>query len=325
MSYFYQPYYSTHYAQAHSQLPIQSTSHSKCPPGHSRCTYKTCQFTAAPKALEIHMMDRHLIFPPDWNRRPKRVDWDADPSLKGKPITIQGTNINLDKPEDLEAWIAERKRRWPTSARVEDKKRKMEEAIARGQILEPIQRNNKRAKIDEGDRAGRGHLPGSGRGRGRGNTFSRRGRSIDSGWQRQLGKSTAVIQPSPHLPPTPSDSDSDDAGPEIVSSKNAPVSHSTEFPSKSEPLPPATVESTKNSQPVKRPPPQPKGEPYNPFASRPTLLRNLLLPEIRITISNLSQAIRFLVDNDFLDGVELTPGAAEAGIWVVKDDHDSDM
>lgn len=37
----------------------------------------------------------------------------------------------------------------------------------------------------------------------------------------------------------------------------------------------------------------------------------LLLPEIRMTISNLSQAVRFLVDNDFLDGVELTPGEAE--------------
>ena len=36
----------------------------------------------------------------------------------------------------------------------------------------------------------------------------------------------------------------------------------------------------------------------------------LLLPEIRMTVSNLSQAIHFLVDNDFLDGVELKPGDA---------------
>ena len=36
----------------------------------------------------------------------------------------------------------------------------------------------------------------------------------------------------------------------------------------------------------------------------------LLLPEIRVTISNLSQAIRFLVDNDFLENVELKPGEA---------------
>lgn len=36
----------------------------------------------------------------------------------------------------------------------------------------------------------------------------------------------------------------------------------------------------------------------------------LLLPEIRATVSNFSQAIRFLVDNDFLEGVELRPGEA---------------
>ena len=30
-----------------------------------------------------------------------------------------------------------------------------------------------------------------------------------------------------------------------------------------------------------------------------------------MTVSNLSQAIRFLVDNDFLDNVELRPGQAD--------------
>jgi hypothetical protein len=37
----------------------------------------------------------------------------------------------------------------------------------------------------------------------------------------------------------------------------------------------------------------------------------LLLPEIRVTVSNLSQAIRFLVDNDFLEGIEIRPGEAD--------------
>jgi len=68
----------------------------------------------------------------------------------------------------------------------------------------------------------------------------------------------------------------------------------------------------------KRPPLQPKKPPRNPFASRPSLLRNLIVPEIRVTVSNLSQAIRFLVDNDFLRGVELKPGQAnEAKIQVL--------
>jgi hypothetical protein len=39
-----------------------------------------------------------------------------------------------------------------------------------------------------------------------------------------------------------------------------------------------------------------------------------------MTISNLSQAVHFLVDNDFLDGVELKPGqGAEKMIEVISD------
>ena len=46
----------------------------------------------------------------------------------------------------------------------------------------------------------------------------------------------------------------------------------------------------------------------------------LLLPEIRMTVSNLSQAIHFLVDNDFLENVELVPGQAnEKQIEVVSE------
>jgi hypothetical protein len=30
-----------------------------------------------------------------------------------------------------------------------------------------------------------------------------------------------------------------------------------------------------------------------------------------MTVSNLSQAVRFLVDNDFLEGVELNPGEGD--------------
>ena len=47
--------------------------------------------------------------------------------------------------------------------------------------------------------------------------------------------------------------------------------------------------------------------------------KQLILPEIRVTVSNLSQAIRFLVDNDFLKGVELKAGeASETPIQVLN-------
>ncbi|KAG5648065.1 hypothetical protein DXG03_007100 [Asterophora parasitica] len=214
------------------------------------------------------MMDRHLIYPPGWEKQPKN-DWDADPSLKGKPVPIQGTNLNLDKPEDLDAWIADRKRRWPTAPRVEEKKRKLDEAIARGQLPVNLAIGNKRQRTDE-----------------------------DS---------------------TESDDD-DDCPPEVISSK-APV----EPISPGAQANPISNEQKRASNPnrQKRPAPRPKREPHNPFASRPTLLRNLLLPEIRMTISNLSQAIRFLVDNDFMEGVEATPGAADSTMIQVISDHPS--
>lgn len=49
-------------------------------PGNCRCTRQGCPFTGSRKSVEIHMMDRHFIYPPGWE---KKDDWDADPSLRG--------------------------------------------------------------------------------------------------------------------------------------------------------------------------------------------------------------------------------------------------
>jgi hypothetical protein len=51
--------------------------------GNSRCTYPKCSFSGSQKSVEIHMIDRHLIYPPNWVKEKKGIDWDADPSLKG--------------------------------------------------------------------------------------------------------------------------------------------------------------------------------------------------------------------------------------------------
>lgn len=52
-------------------------------PGSIRCSKQGCQFSGSQKAVEVHMMDRHLIYPPGWEKRKQKSDWDADPSLKG--------------------------------------------------------------------------------------------------------------------------------------------------------------------------------------------------------------------------------------------------
>ncbi|KAJ7181746.1 nuclear fragile X mental retardation-interacting protein 1-domain-containing protein [Mycena crocata] len=331
-----QSYYSSHYAQAYMQQAMPSTSQgytlsTKSPvvpqnapasapngswyqTGTSRCTYKDCTFRGSAQTVETHMMDRHLIYPPGWEKRKKKPEWDADPSLKGKPIPIQGTTIMLDSPEEVEAWVAERKRRWPSAPRVEEKKRKMEEAVARGQLsLEDSGlAGRKRRRTDDGS-TDRGRGRGSGRARGGRGRGAETTRGVDGGWRGRGRGGASLARPPPRSSSSSSDgSDDDDGAPEIVSTKSQPVN----LPVAPPPLHPLAA-------PARRPhPPQPKQPLRNPFASRPTLLRNLLLPEIRITVSNLSQAIRFLVDNDFLQNVELRPGQANEKLIEVLQEED---
>ena len=154
-----------------------------------------------------------------------------------KTILIQGTNVALDTPDVLEAWIAERKRRWPTSSRVNDKKREREEAVARGQVYVD---SFKRPRMDD-DRRGRG----IGRTRG--------------GWGASSRGATAAAIPRGSRETTTPSSGSDDELPEVVSSK-------TTVPLPARPPPPLVVKKITK---------QPKNPPRNPFASRPPLLRNV--------------------------------------------------
>ncbi|KAF5374956.1 hypothetical protein D9758_000193 [Tetrapyrgos nigripes] len=310
-------------------------------PGNVRCTYKNCTFTGSSKTVEIHMMDRHLIYPPGWEKRKKTQDWDADPSFKGKSIPIQGTKILLDTPAAVEAWIAERKKRWPTSERVEEKKRKLEEATARGQFTaeELGLFSKKRRRVEDDNHVNNGRGRGM-RGRGRG---GRRGGFADIGLRgrgtmnekqsKEINKPEAMDDatvPTPQAPTLPmtntadsslSDDSDDDSEPEVVSSKvsskvDTIASHQTNTDALVEDPKPAPKET---KPPVlNRQPRQPKRPPPNPFAPKTSLLRNLLLPEIRMTVSNLSQAIRFIVDNDFLRDVEVKPGEADEALIKVE-------
>ncbi len=46
-----------------------------------------------------------------------------DVTLNEKNVCIQGTNIVLDSPDDIKAWIFERKKNWPTAKRIAQKKK----------------------------------------------------------------------------------------------------------------------------------------------------------------------------------------------------------
>ncbi|KAF9650473.1 hypothetical protein BDM02DRAFT_3083385, partial [Thelephora ganbajun] len=288
--------------------------------GTHKCTYDRCTFSGSHKAVEIHMMDRHLIYPPKHNKD-KQHDWDADPSLKGH--VLPGTNIALNTPEDIEAWIAERKKRFPTANHVAEKKAKLEEAIARGQLpFDANPRFPKRPRLEGPDYgANRGHRNGRGRRRKNGRSSGRDGvaNSKISATPNQATPESSSLQPSPPaqfpasvLPEDYDSSDSDDAPPEALSTKAVKNAVAEPLPlpetSRDAEIKPSIGEKPIGSRrPTAR---QPRGPPPIPFGQKTSLLRNLLLPEIRNTVSNLSQAIRFLVDNDFLENVELEPGDA---------------
>ncbi|KAK0465080.1 uncharacterized protein EV420DRAFT_1475311 [Desarmillaria tabescens] len=306
--------YSSHYAQAYATTsqgyaisstytaassssrsrPMNAGASSWYQAGNSRCTYKNCTFTGSQKSVETHMMDRHLIFPPGWDKQKKTDNWDADPSLKGKPVAIQGTTLVLDSPEVLDSWLAERRKRWPSDNRVQEKKRKQEEAIARGQLsVEELGLFSRKRQRTVGNEP---RVPNRGRQRGRGHV---RG-TADSGWRGRGGAHPTPAQPPAEPDSSSSDTDSSDNGePEVLSSKVTSSPVVDDPPS----LPSKVI------APISRPPPKRPLQP--PVPTQPTLLRNLLLPEIRVTVSNLSQAIRFLVQNDFLRNVELKPGEAD--------------
>jgi hypothetical protein len=77
----------------HNPMPRSRPSHQHTPSrqwyqsGNVRCTYNGCRFTGSHKSVEIHNMDRHLIYPAGWEHRRREGDWDADPSLKGCVMT----------------------------------------------------------------------------------------------------------------------------------------------------------------------------------------------------------------------------------------------
>ena len=176
---------------------------------------------------------------------------------------------------------------------MEEKKRKLDEAISRGQISvdDPALLRGKRRRLNGGhspsQRGGRGEgVRGRGRGRGRGTDggWRGRGRGGSSSQPRNDGPN-ATWQVVSSDPNTSSDSD-DNAPPEMITSKPPPglVDHESSSDHEPEDVAPKfentiPVEPGPSQVPLqsaKKPrPPRPKKAPHNHFASRPTLLRNV--------------------------------------------------
>jgi hypothetical protein len=240
--------------------------------------------------VEIHRMDRHLIYPAGWEHRRREGDWDADPSLKGcvmtkhpnfpqsaqlfrlqcrKVVPIQGTSITLDSPDLLEAWLAERKKRWPTSIRVEERS-------------EPHSRNKRTGDL---------HHRGSTR---RSVTTHRRAAPGDKRLLHLPKNHLESLAPSVPSTKTPtlnpivdasssSSSDDEDGPPQSFPSKVPSLSYEDpHLPS------PEVIKDQMSGAPqprrsqtsgsMKPPVPRQARKPFNPFLPSPSLLRNVSFP-----------------------------------------------
>ncbi|WVN85609.1 uncharacterized protein L203_100758 [Cryptococcus depauperatus CBS 7841] len=165
------------------------------------CSHPGCKFVGSGEQVETHEEDRHLIFAPG-KIVEKSEEEERYSNRKGPLPPIQGTNIILNTPEDIEKWIAERKARWPTSKRMQEKEEEKQAAISRGEILPNNRRNGRKrdaATLAEEwgkpvvenvasarQNAGRNEM---GRGRGRG-----RGGARDAGRCRQSNESKRDAQ-----------------------------------------------------------------------------------------------------------------------------------
>ena len=184
----------------------------------------------------------------------------------------------MDSPEVLDAWIAERKKRFPTSSRIEDKKRKLEDAIASGQLSATLH-SNKRQK--HGHRFDNHGVHPKTQNRNRKNDRDHV-RTTDAGWGGRVRVAptfpSIAIATNEVSDSSSSTGDDMDREPEVLSSK---IQDASEIPVVQEDKEDA---ETKASQSVvknntmgrhRSSALQPKNPPRNPFASRPTLLRNV--------------------------------------------------
>ncbi|TPX64559.1 hypothetical protein SpCBS45565_g05819 [Spizellomyces sp. 'palustris'] len=96
---------------------------------HVKCS--ECDFEASKKMVRLHEEEMHAM-------------------IDG----VKKTFVSLDAPEDIEKWIAERKKRYPTDMNIRKKQQEEEERIARGEVI----------------RGGKGGPRGRGRGRECGGT-----------------------------------------------------------------------------------------------------------------------------------------------------------
>ncbi|CAD6890275.1 unnamed protein product [Tilletia controversa] len=270
----------------------------------------------------------------------------AQTTTDGPPdATIQGLNIRLDHPLLIEHWIAERKKRWPTKAVIEQKERdaiwrlpgsssaegsrkrkRNDEAVAQEDRGKGKERATLKTKARDGeddsssassssedDDDSSSSESAAGDGEGEEDQVEEHGdeeaKEDDGATEAREDQSDAVDKNvKPESSPAKA-AQIDKTVPRETSLKENPTTSSSYNPSSR----PATQYHQR--EPPRKVRPKPRGPPSNPFA-RPSssLLHALLRRETASHTNAVLQFFRFLVLNAFLVGVERKRGDAEEAL-----------
>ncbi|KAE8224431.1 hypothetical protein CF319_g2673 [Tilletia indica] len=269
----------------------------------------------------------------------------AQPTTDGPPdATIQGLNIRLDHPLLIEHWIAERKKRWPTKAVIEQKER---DAIWRLPGSSSAERSRKRkrnedagAEDDGGKGKGRATVKAKVGGEGDDSASSSSEDDDDESSSSDSGSSVDEEEEVGNVQAKEDDegeAEVEGAGDAETKEEEKAVNEEQESVLVKDPEGEIVAEDTavkdaptassssnfqhrqstqhQQQQQPRKIRPKPRGPPSNPFA-RPSssLLHALLRRETASHTNAVLQFFRFLVLNSFLVGVELKRGDAEEAL-----------
>jgi len=242
--------------------------------------------------LDLHKEDRHLIFKPGREPKPK-----SNPKPDG-PLnaTIQGLGYALKTQEQIDNWIQERKKKWPTKAVVAQKLAQAEERKKR--ILQETANNYKNHHQNRRHVWVRNDQSGSAQA-----SHQKSTEPVGHGAQEQDGHEGSS-----------SGSDIDPVKDSVSSKIVPPVSHQSPSPNLDQ-----NKDNWTSRRPdhLNRPPPKQarKGSSHNrrdgnsssthSFLDRSGLFSKLIEKDVQQDVSDIHEVIQFLSRNNFLEGFHL--------------------